>query len=173
MLASVRVYTRGGGASDLNATCGVGATNGGPAPYLGEGTGGEAGDSADSAPNVQTLAGSCDYETDGDYPHRSGTDVSAHGWWHRYSASCPTYADVTVWLQQYWCDAWGCRWITRATGSKRVLPGGGSGRRATARKYCDTSQYTGWRNVVDVDLVGVSDPADKKYIIQNVYCRDN
>jgi len=145
---------------------------GGPAPYHGGGSDGEAGDSADAAPGVQAVVAACSYLTRGDNPHRSGADVSAHGWWHRRSASCPTYADVTVVLQQYWCDFYGCRWISRASGKKRVLPGGGAGRRANARRHCDSSAYTGWRNVVDVDLVGVSDPADKKYYIKNVYCRD-
>lgn len=145
---------------------------GGPAPYYGDGTDAEAAESVDSAPTVQTVAGSCSYDTRGDYPHPSGSDVSAHGWWVYLSGSCPAQADVTVYLQQYWCDGWGCRWITRATGEKRVYAGGGSANRANARTYCDSSEYTGWRNVVDVDLVGVSDPADKAYITSNVYCRD-
>lgn len=145
---------------------------GSPAPYNGGRTDTEAVDSADSGATAQTVAGSCSYDTRGDWPHRSGTDVSAHGWWVFLSGSCPAQADVTVDLQQYWCDNWGCRWITRARGSKRVYAGGGSANRANARKYCDSSEYTGWRNVVDVDLVGVNDPADKAYIIQNVYCRD-
>lgn len=141
---------------------------GGPAPY----PGGEAGASADSTPSVQTVAGSCSYRTRGDNPHRSGADVSAHGWWLYLSGSCPSQADVTVDLEQWWCDAFGCRWIWRARGSARVYAGGGSGRWANARKTCDSSQLTGWRNVVDVDLVGVSDPGDKEYVIANVNCRD-
>ena len=149
-----------------------GARKAGPAPYGGAETPREGSDGAASAPTAQTVAGSCSYETRGDWPHRSGADVSAHGWWIYLSGSCPSQADVTVYLQQYWCDAWGCRWITRAQGAKRVYAGGGSANRANARKYCDSSEYTGWRNVVDVDLVGVSDPSDKAYIIQNVYCRD-
>lgn len=30
---------------------------------------------------AQQLLLSCDYETKGDYPHKSGSHVSAHGWW--------------------------------------------------------------------------------------------
>ena len=111
-------------------------------------------------------AGSCTYRQAIDNPHISSTApraASVHGWWRRISGTCPSKANVDTYLQGYWCDQWGCRWITVASGSADVYAGGGSGNRVTARKTCSSTRTVGWRGFVDVDLIGVSDPPGYTY----------
>jgi len=120
---------------------------------------------------------SCNYTTEGDDPHISSSRnaVSAHGWWTTPGVSwhCPTYADVTVTLRLWVCNSisGNCWWTTLNTGKKRVLAGGGSGKRANARTACSSSTPVGYRSIIDVDLVGQSDPSDTKEITLNVRCR--
>lgn len=120
---------------------------------------------------------SCNYTTEGDHPHisSSGNAVSAHGWWTTPGVSwnCPSYADVTVVLRMWVCNSisGNCWWTTLNTGKKRVLAGGGSGKRATARSSCSASTTVGYRSIIDVDLVGQTDPSDVKVITLNVPCR--
>jgi len=126
----------------------------------------------DSDQSAVSGQATCDYTTEGDDPHRSGNDASAHGWWiDNSTGGCPEYADVEVVLQAHRCEWWGCGWWTLAKREKRVREGGGRGKRATARYSCWSSIPTGWRSIIDVDLVGQSDPPDKKYIWENVDCR--
>jgi hypothetical protein len=117
-------------------------------------------------------AGSCKYRQAIDDPHRSGGDTSIHGWWLKYSGTCPSKANVDVYLQAYWCDFLGCRWVTVASGSGDFYQGGGSGKWANARESCSsTARLVGWRGFVDVDLIGVSDPSGYTYsVIKNLYC---
>jgi len=81
-------------------------------------------------------AGTCRYQQATDNPHSPPTDTSVHGWWIHYSGTCPAKATVTEYLQAYWCDIYGCRFITVASGKADVYAGGGSGKRATARLAC-------------------------------------
>jgi hypothetical protein len=129
------------------------------------------------APMAQSgniTAGSCTYKQAIDDPHISSTApraASVHGWWLKVSGTCPSKANVDTYLQGYWCDIYGCRWITVASGSADVYAGGGSGNRVTARKTCSSTKTVGWRGFVDVDLIGVSDPAGYTYsTIQNLAC---
>ena len=93
-----------------------------------------------------------------EWPHRSGADVSVHGYWEHAFGFCPPTAVVTVWLQQYECSTpWWCRWVNRAESSGEVREGGGHGKRVTARVRCISTQTTKWRGAVDVDLVGYYD----------------
>ena len=107
-------------------------------------------------------AGSCTYRQVIDNPHISSTApraTSVHGYWKRISGRCPRTSNVDTFLQAYWCDRFGCRWIVVASNSGDVRPGGGAGRRVTARETCSSSARTvGWRGFVDVDLNGVGDP---------------
>jgi hypothetical protein len=116
--------------------------------------------------------GSCKYRQAIDDPHASGGDTSIHGGWLRYSGTCPSKANVDISLQAYWCDPFGCGWITVASGSGDYYAGGGRGRRATARRGCSsTASSVGWRGFVDVDLNGVVDPSGYTYsVIKNLYC---
>lgn len=80
--------------------------------------------------------------------------ASVHGWWrdpHRNYVG--KVATTTVKLQL----RVGSKWRTVDTGKKVAYSGGGSGRRATARKRCNSSQPRYWRSVVDVDIIGVWD----------------
>ncbi len=108
----------------------------------------------------------------GQPPYSSG-DVSAHGWWIDENNDCPRYADVENWLEQWTCDASGgnCGWVQVAHNKTRVISGGGRGRRNTVRHQCATSASTGYRNIVDVDVIGILDTPEKFYVTQNVDCR--
>jgi len=144
------------------------STSGRFAPY----PGGLVTTMAESGP---ITAGSCTYKQAIDDPHISSTApaaASVHGWWLRVSGTCPSKANVDTYLQGYWCDIYGCRWITVASGSADVYAGGGSGNRVTARRTCSsTSKTVGWRGFVDVDLIGVSDPSGYTYsAIRNLAC---
>jgi hypothetical protein len=130
------------------------------------------GDVSPLAESGNITAGSCTYRQVLDDPHPSSGDTSVHGWWRRISGTCPSRANVDVYLQAYWCDVYGCRWITVASGSGDYRAGGGSGRRATARRTCSAASTVGWRGFVDVDLIGVDDPAGYTYSpIRNLACR--
>ena len=117
--------------------------------------------------------GICEFSSELDDPHRSGGEVSAHGWWIDRNDDCPRLADVENWLHQWTCDANGgnCSWILVHQDETRVREGGGHGRRNTVRGQCATDDTTGYRNIVDVDLVGRLDPSDHYYRIFNVNCR--
>ena len=98
------------------------------------------------------------FETRGDDVHMSIPDVSGHGWWMNFGCAA-SQADVTIRLQAYYED--GVWRYVGSTGRARVYSGGGSANRATARARCARlSGKYGFRSVVDVDLVGVNDPAD-------------
>ena len=148
-----------------------GTSSGSFAPYSGpEAYGAE----MDADYLLEAFAQSCNYTTRGDNPRvtRRGNEVSVHGWWTINSGSCPTHADVEVWLQGWYCmEGFGCWWRTINEDEKRIRAGGGAGKRTNVRAFCVSNHVTGFRNVVDVDLVGVSDPPDKLYITANVPCR--
>ena len=122
----------------------------------------------------------CDYEAGGDYPHLSGTGfaTSAHGWWEDNSpGQCPEYADVDIILQARMCyyedgqPTDRCYWDSLVRKERRIRAGtGGSGRRVPVRHNCASTQTTGYRSVIDVDLVGVPDGIGKLYRTNNVDC---
>ncbi len=98
--------------------------------------------------------------TDGDLVHVTPPPTaSGHGWWKKISGP-GTKAKVTVTLQ---ARVYGTStWHDVATGSKTVKSGGGSGKRATARKTCtNLIQKTQWRSIIDVDIIGVADSPEK------------
>jgi len=109
----------------------------------------------------------CNYTTDGDPPHISstGVHVSTHGWWtddDNGNGGCPRLADVTVWLKAHACHWWGCRWHTVSYNKQRVRARNLSRNWVNARDYCGpATSTTGYRGVVDVDLVGQWDWWDK------------
>ncbi|MET9607372.1 hypothetical protein ABZZ17_20225 [Streptomyces sp. NPDC006512] len=99
------------------------------------------------------------FQTGGDAVHYSSTPppaISAHGWWLDKDSG-GAKAKVTVELQ----ILTGGRWHTVASGSKIVKQGGGSSRRANARKACVGTKATTWRSRVDVDIIGVADSPNK------------
>ena len=114
--------------------------------------------------------GICEFSSELDNPHRSGGEVSAHGWWIDKNDNCPQFADVENWLHQWTCDATGgnCSWVLVDQDETRVREGGG---RNTVRGQCATDDTTGYRNIVDLDLVGRYDTADQYYRTFNVDCR--
>lgn len=138
------------------------------APYSG-------GDITPLVESGNITAGSCTYRQAIDNPHISSSappTASIHGYWKRVAGTCPSRANVDTYLQGYWCDVYGCRWITVASASGDVYAGGGSGNRVTARRTCSsTARLVGWRGFVDVDLIGVGDPSGYTYsTIVNLYC---
>ncbi|HEX3733496.1 MAG TPA: hypothetical protein VHU91_11330 [Mycobacteriales bacterium] len=100
------------------------------------------------------------FKPDGDDPHLSGGDVSAHGWWKENHGPA-THADVTVRLQIKRGNSWA---YVGKTGKARVTVGGGRGKRATGRAKCKNTNNHQWRSIVDVDIVGYADPPDKKIV---------
>lgn len=138
-----------------------------PAP-----AGGEANSRNSGSPeNSRSTAAVCVFQTRGDYVHISGSafEASGHGWWINGNCNA-TLAVVTVQLQQYYADG---SWRNAGTaGTATVRSGGGAGNRATGRGPCTSGSLTGWRSVVDVDLVGLADDPGKLYTPgQNIYCR--
>lgn len=114
-------------------------------------------------------AAACLAYTRGDDVHVTAGQASGHGSWDNVNCSA-TRADVIIQLQQYYAD--GVWRDVGAAGVKRVRSGGGGGRRANARVTCFNTLVTGWRSVVDVDLVGLID--DDSVLItptQNLRCR--
>ncbi|WP_026249031.1 hypothetical protein [Streptomyces sp. LaPpAH-108] len=113
------------------------------------------------AGSASARSGSVDgFLTGGDSVHYSSTPpptISAHGWWLDRNSGGHK-ARVTVELQVL--DR-GVHWRTVAKGSKVVKQGGGSSRRANARKTCEGSARTKWRSRVDVDIIGVADSPNK------------
>ncbi|MGV9337906.1 hypothetical protein [Streptomyces sp. NPDC003688] len=106
-------------------------------------------------------SGSVDgFLTAGDSVHYSSTPpptISAHGWWLDKNSGGHK-AKVTVELQ---VQDRGDHWRTVARGSKVIKQGGGSSRRANARKTCVGDARTKWRSRVDVDIIGVADSPNK------------
>jgi hypothetical protein len=95
-----------------------------------------------------TLAGDCQPRADGDDPHLSSGDISAHGWWYR--GTCPnTKATVDVRLFEYYSDG---TWRLKAENWGSVWPGGGSGNRVTARRTCESTLGAGWATSVYVSI---------------------
>jgi hypothetical protein len=144
------------GASPASSAEGMPSASGHFAAYSG-------GDIAPLAESGNITAGSCTYRQAIDNPHISSTApaaASVHGWWVFAGGTCPATATVSVALQGFWCDSFGCTWITVATGAGSWVAGGGGGNRTTARRTCSsTARLVGWRGLVDVDLDGVADPA--------------
>lgn len=113
----------------------------------------------------RATAGDCIYDTRVDNPHTSSGDVSVHGWWAvAEDSTCPSNAKVTTVLQGVWCDFWvgACWWEQAKSNKGEIRPGGGGGKRVTARVECETTKETGFRGVADVDLPG-RDPSNKAY----------
>lgn len=131
----------------------------------GSGAGGGDADNASSSGNEQiAVAGDCTYKSISDDIHWSGPELSVHGWWDKVSSTgCPSRAEVETMLQGVWCDprVGGCWWKKVHKQEKIIRPGGGRGKRSNARTSCVSSDMIGFRSVIDVDLVGMSDPPDK------------
>ncbi len=113
----------------------------------------------------------CSFRVEGDYVHVSSSafEASGHGWWINRDCQA-THAVVTVQLQQYYSDG---SWRNVGTvGKATVRSGGGTGNRATGRAGCNSSDVTGWRSVIDVDVVGIlDDPRKYTTATRNISCR--
>lgn len=110
--------------------------------------------------------GSCQYRQSVDNVHFSSTGwaASSHGSWKKYAGTCPSKANVDIYLQAWACTAGGCGFRTVDAQSGDVYAGGGSsGGRVTARENCANSTKVTWRSFVDVDLPGIADPSGYTY----------
>lgn len=116
------------------------------------------------------------FYTRGDNVHISSTApraVSAHGWWVVDEDACECLndatADINVKIQWYHNGSWT---TVESKTTEKVKPGGGSSRRAAAREVCSASGTANkWRSVIDVDVRGWIDSADKKITpTQTIYC---
>lgn len=111
-------------------------------------------------------AGNCTYRQHVDNPHWSEgyTKISVHGWWTKSrNSSCPSEANVDIYLQAHWCNLIDCSYINIASNSADVRAGGGSGRRVNTRNGCSAYIVVSFRGKVDVDLIGQSDPRGYTY----------
>lgn len=109
---------------------------------------------------TEAQASACTAFQRGDRVHISGTApaaASAHGWWVNNDCEA-TKADVTTQLQIKRGDIFV---NVGSPGKKRVYSGGGSANRSHARLTCANRLPAVWRSVIDVDLVGQIDSANK------------
>lgn len=115
-----------------------------------------------SADSVSAASETYWFATRGDYVHESGLYASGHGWWDNLSGPPGYKANVDVQLQVY--EVANDRWYNVGPKfSKDVWAGGGSGNRTTAKVLCRRQHFTYWRSVIDVDIIGASDPDNKLY----------
>jgi hypothetical protein len=123
------------------------------------------------APSAESAAlGPCTPYSGRDNPHRSdtGVAVSGHGWWDKGDCS-NNLARVYNCIYEYYSDA---TWRRKDCSYTRELaPGGGRGNRTTARKACDNTLLTSWRNHVDVDVIDEWDSPEKPMRQADVACR--
>jgi hypothetical protein len=144
-----------------------------PAPASALAVGGLTLDNSGSDEEVDEVvaAALCVFTTNGDHVHVSSSafEASGHGWWVNGNCRART-AVVTVQLQQFYSDG---KWRNvGSAGKKTVRSGGGSGNRATGRAACNNRSVTGWRSVIDVDLVGqADDPRKLTTPARNIACR--
>lgn len=112
----------------------------------------------------------CTPDTGVDDPHRSSTGivVSGHGWWNKGNCENDT-ATVTVCLYEYYTDGTWRR--KKCNENANLKPGGGSSRRVNARRDCDSTAMTSWRNHVDVDVNWEVDTGEVRYRQATVACR--
>lgn len=120
--------------------------------------------------STQATALPCDPDTKADHPHSPlSVDVSAHGSW--YKGNCDSnWADVYNCIFEYYKD--GTWRQKKCSKTVRVKPGGGRGKRSTARRDCDNATRTAWYNMSEVDVVGEWDNGEKEYTDWvAIYCR--
>lgn len=99
-------------------------------------------------------SGPCAFLTDGDKVHRTDGRASAHGYWYNVNCASGTLANVTNWIA---VKRQGSYYVMAQGYKANVQPGGGRGRRSTAKYTCKSSKLRYWINLIDVDLVGQAD----------------
>jgi len=119
-----------------------------------------------AAPQSSSTQSTCVFETVAENPHRSGSDVSVHGWWRAVSGDCGGKKAVVTTKLQSSLD--GKSWVTRASANPTLSSG--SAKASVARYACRNGLLTKWRGVVDVDIIGAVDSSDKAYNQQDVAC---
>jgi hypothetical protein len=93
--------------------------------------------------------------------------VSGHGWWNKGNRTGDT-ATVQTCLYEFYTDG---TWRRKACGEHGNLkPGGGSARRVPARRDCDTTEMTSWRNHVDVEVNWEVDSGEVRFRQADVAC---
>ncbi len=123
-----------------------------------------------SASTAEAALFGCTPVSGRDNPHRSSTGVavSGHGWWDKGTCS-NNKAKVYNCLYEWYTDnTWRQK---KCSVTKELSPGGGSSNRTTARRDCDNTLQTSWRNHVDVDVVGEIDTGENPMRQADVNCR--
>ncbi|MGN9912213.1 hypothetical protein ACTMTJ_32205 [Phytohabitans sp. LJ34] len=114
-----------------------------------------------STASAQSAGPFCVFGTDGDFVHISTAPgirtASGHGWWYWIDCDYPL-AIVTTQLQILRNGSWV---NVGSADSVTVPPGGGAGKRATARVTCTTVLVSQWRSVTDTDVIGIFDTSEK------------
>lgn len=117
-----------------------------------------------------SLFGGCTPVSGADNPHKSGTYVSAHGWWEKGTCTKPK-ATVTTCLYEAYGDSNGnfVGWYLQDCTPRDIEPG--TSRRANVRVNCPSTTRTGFLNIVDVDVIGQNDTSETASRDSNVNCR--
>ncbi len=126
--------------------------------------------------NTATAAfGPCTPFTGADNPHVSSTEfvASALGWWRNGTCNGTT-AQVRTCLLEWWRNSNGVgQWVVKKCNQAKIkaAPTGTRKPSVTARATCNSAAFTGWANLVDVDVDGVWDSSETGYKTANIYCR--
>jgi hypothetical protein len=129
-----------------------------------------------SSPVTNGIVLFCGLKSNGDYVHLSSTpgDVSGHGWWEIVSGlnyNCPDTAYVSIWVQGYYCDSGGCRWITIGTDAANIGPKAVTGQRVTGRAACtQDGRLVGYRSIVQTIDLNNNRSSTYNTPVQNLYC---
>lgn len=113
-----------------------------------------------------SVAEVCGFEQKADKPHIASSAgaraVHSHGYWLKGDCKA-TKATVTIHLQKK-INGW---WVDVGTeGKGDYKPGGGRGKRATARYECKGHASTTYRAWVDVDLYGYFDTPNRAHSVE-------
>lgn len=133
-------------------------------------TSGGSGLASTAETSVSPQAIGCTPGSGRDNPHPSSGDVSGHGWWTKGTCTADT-AHVYNCLYEYYTD--GSFRQKACSETVQVGPGGGRGKRSTARATCSSTLTTTWRNHVDVDVDGQIDTGEQPYNAATIACRVN
>lgn len=126
-----------------------------------------AGPVSDHSDRTRRQAIGCTPKTYAHNPHYSNGDASAHGQWDKGNCSNNT-AHVTVGLYEYYTDGYFYR---KAVSTKKLKPKKVSNNSTVARATCDSrARDITWMNVVDVDVDGEIDSAERGTNKQDFSC---
>jgi hypothetical protein len=126
--------------------------------------------SVDTEGAISSWWNPCTPDSHPDEPHRSSTGVavSGHGSWDKggcHNDTARVYNCLYEWYTNHEYRRKACS-PTETLREYRVY-----GDRTTARRDCDSTELTTWRNHVDVDVIGEADTANEPFKQESPDCR--